>query len=626
MERAKLNQQSGGKEERSRRLETKRMSGATRRTLPGMRVSAAVREANGQEKGSEQKLQNKEGNRETTITHHETRQNRQRSQIVFLRSRLRRRGGMSLWLVGLLLCCLYWGAASPVSGHAYVTASNPEPGKRLEQMPTEVSLTFNERVDNSLFELTVLDQHGRNVAADPELDSKRVTLRAELTTDADGLYTVNYRVISLDGHPVGGTYVFAAGLEARDGEDAELEASGEQAHDSSSSAAHSENGSLSAVRGGYLAALLLLTGSVWWRRQDMAVPLRPQLLTAIVLVLYAGMFGQQYGAWLLSQGVTELAAFAVSSAGWPWTLQLLLLAAGLWLSAAGRTIALVWAGALLAVESVQGHAARGPAGMGFLADFVHLGAAALWTAGLAGLLWTLLRKRQQWRERASKFSRTAVWSMVLLVLSGLVQGVFIWGGRWDELVYTAWGQLAVLKVLLTAAVVLTASAIWLLLRKRWRPTAIGAFAIDLLLMCLLIGTAAVMSFRTPAPVSEPLHWHTMADRVHVEMHMEPKRLGENRIALSIWADSEVPLPEQVGLVLIHLDREELQPLELELQRLEVEESEEEEEASASVHTHQYKVEEALIPMVGRWEAVLTWTGEEGEPETLRQPFRVFSGK
>gem|GEM_PF-3221439 len=551
------------------------------------------------------------------IRYHDLTEARARSEP----RRMRKPVVMSLFLLGWLLCFLYGTAAVSVNGHAYVTASNPEQGERLSHMPEQVSLTFNERVDNSLFELAVLDEQGRNVAMDAELDGKRVQLSAALTTEGDGLYTVHYRVISLDGHPIGGTYVFAVGTSVVSDGSTNMEeaAGGHAAH------MHDSNASLveDVVRGAYLGGLLLLTGSVWWRSRGVASPIRAGYLSAAVLLLTVIMFGMQYGSWLVSQGAGGIASFAFSAAGWLWTLQMLLLLAGIWLSAGSGTVSLLWACVLLAVESLQGHAVRGAAGLGVIADFVHLGAAALWTAGIAGLIWSWLRERSLWQERAVQFTRTAFWSIVLLSISGLVQSALIWGGRWEELPYTPWGRMALAKGLLTAAVIATASILWLLMRKRMRRTAVAAFAVDVLLMCVLVGTAAAMSYHTPAPVSEAMHWHVMDDGVHMQLKMEPLKLGENDAVVTVWANDDALLPEHVQLQLVYLDQEELEPLDIQL----VEQTTDTEEGAVtegSVPTVTYTAERALIPMSGRWEAVLLLMYEDRDSSAYHRTFRIFA--
>lgn len=103
-------------------------------------------------------------------------------------------------LLGLVALVL---GAGPVSAHASLSGSDPEDGATLATAPSAVELTFSENVGN-----------GQLVATAPDGTSVDVTGVAasgnRLTgTVADagqkGRYTLAYRVVSADGHPISGT-------------------------------------------------------------------------------------------------------------------------------------------------------------------------------------------------------------------------------------------------------------------------------------------------------------------------------------------------------------------------------------------------------------------------------------
>lgn len=107
------------------------------------------------------------------------------------------------------------------SGHASLLTSTPEDGASLDVAPADVRFTFSEELFAELIEVSVLDAAGDLVMA----------TEAEQTpppgTDVivpwprnlpPGEYSVAFRVVSADGHPVTGsiTFSYAAVAESAD--------------------------------------------------------------------------------------------------------------------------------------------------------------------------------------------------------------------------------------------------------------------------------------------------------------------------------------------------------------------------------------------------------------------------
>jgi hypothetical protein len=95
-------------------------------------------------------------------------------------------------------------------GHAYLVKSSPARRAVLSRPPTEVQLWFNERLEPAFARLTVVDTDGRkvdagNVRVGPD-DLKRLSVG--VAPLAPGIYTVRYRVLSVDGHIVESEFSF----------------------------------------------------------------------------------------------------------------------------------------------------------------------------------------------------------------------------------------------------------------------------------------------------------------------------------------------------------------------------------------------------------------------------------
>lgn len=101
---------------------------------------------------------------------------------------------------------------SPASAHAALVESNPTQGQRLDSAPTEVSFSFNEDIAAPAF--VVITAAGERVEqGSPVIEGGTVT--QAITADAPaGAWTMAYRVISTDGHPVTGEIPFRVAEQA----------------------------------------------------------------------------------------------------------------------------------------------------------------------------------------------------------------------------------------------------------------------------------------------------------------------------------------------------------------------------------------------------------------------------
>ncbi|MBB1057362.1 copper resistance protein CopC [Dietzia sp. B19] len=107
------------------------------------------------------------------------------------------------------------GAASPATvlapvaaAHSVLVSVDPQDGATLETSPGEVSLTFNEEINQNFASVAVTTGDDRTtlVVGEPTVEGETVTVA--LDDLADGAYTVGYRVTSADGHVVSGSSVF----------------------------------------------------------------------------------------------------------------------------------------------------------------------------------------------------------------------------------------------------------------------------------------------------------------------------------------------------------------------------------------------------------------------------------
>ncbi|MGC4971672.1 copper resistance CopC/CopD family protein [Streptomyces sp. DT199] len=128
-------------------------------------------------------------------------------------SRRARKPLTALALIGAVLAFLL-GGAGPASAHAVLTKSDPADTVVLKSAPQHVTLTFTEAVTLSDGSLRVLSPRNERVNKGPveyvngKTNTVRVALRDKLIK---GTYTVSWRVVSSDSHPISGAFTFSVG-------------------------------------------------------------------------------------------------------------------------------------------------------------------------------------------------------------------------------------------------------------------------------------------------------------------------------------------------------------------------------------------------------------------------------
>ncbi|MFJ4568225.1 copper resistance protein CopC [Streptomyces caelestis] len=373
-------------------------------------------------------------------------------------------------LLGTVLVLLLLGGA-PASAHAALRSTDPDDGSVVQRAPRHVTLTFTESVglrDDS-FRVFGPDQRrvhtGEARHADGRSDTARVGLPGKL---AQGTYTVAWRVVSADSHPVSGAFTFSVGK--RSATTAQIDTGPDE--DPLTSGLHDAARYLA-----YLAAALLV-GTVAFAllcRPADTSPLRRPLVaawwtllgsTVVLLVLRA-----PYEAGAGPATALDLSALERTLTGRPGLallarLAVLLLTAVFLLRPAGRRDhrepVVRAAGATLAIALALTWAAAEHASVGIqvpvamTSSVLHLVATGVWLGGLVALLLTLRRASlDTLTEVVPRFSRIAFASVTVLAVTGLYQS---WRGLGSlaALTGTSYGRLLLVKLVAVAALLLAA--------------------------------------------------------------------------------------------------------------------------------------------------------------------------
>ncbi|MET9964408.1 copper resistance protein CopC [Streptomyces sp. NPDC006356] len=392
-------------------------------------------------------------------------------------------------LVLLLLAAtgLLLAGAGPVSAHAALTGSDPRQGAVVDKAPTQVSLTFSEKVALSDDSLRVLDPKGKRIDRGDPANVTGTTYAVKLHSGLpDGTYTVTYQVVSEDSHPVAGAYTFSIGAPSQ----TTVSVSGQTPG----------GGVVGTLYGigryvSYAGFIVMVGGAAFvlacWQRGSGVRALQRLVvsgwlaLTAATLGLLllrgsytsTGKVGDVFDLELLGQVLqTKTGAALVSRL-------LLLAAAALFIAvlfgaydkreddekrdltfglAIGGTVV---AAGLAASWAMSEHASTGlQPGIAMPVDIVHLLAVAGWLGGLAALLVALYRAPADTPLGASavrRFSRVGFGSVLALIATGIYQS---WRqlGSWSAFTGTRYGQLLLVKI---GLVVLLVGIAWI--SRRW---------------------------------------------------------------------------------------------------------------------------------------------------------------
>lgn len=116
---------------------------------------------------------------------------------------------VSLCLAGLALF------SSPVAfAHGEIVSTFPEQYSNATPIPAEVWIEFDGNLQTldgqSINTIDVVDATGLTVSyGDPVIEGGKISTKLS-GQSAPGVFTVNYRIVSEDGHPVEGSYTFNA--------------------------------------------------------------------------------------------------------------------------------------------------------------------------------------------------------------------------------------------------------------------------------------------------------------------------------------------------------------------------------------------------------------------------------
>lgn len=541
------------------------------------------------------------------------------------------------WLRGwapalfVMVAVMLW-AVSPaqVMAHASVETMAPEPNTRMEEGPTQIELRFNEPIETGFGGVQVLDSMSKPVTDQQQsVSADRRTITLPLPKLGEGVYTVSYGVVSADGHPVSGSYIFVVGNppNAKDASTFDLHKQlGHTGHGSATEVTASEL-LLYLSRGLYYAALLLSAGLLLWfgllraktelQRSQFdkwgLLTMRALLLTSMLYVFVHTrelMEGQPSPDWLRLFTRTEI--------GISWLMLLALALLGFLVLKSGAVWRALWAAAVLVLESLSGHAAAyEPKWYSVLLDNVHLFASAIWAGGLAFLLVLWREERKDAGRFAEVFSRAAWISIVVLTISGVLS-TLLFLPDFSYLFYTSWGVLLVIKTVLVLLVIVTGALLRLRVRRGDLPHS-GLLKLDVGLMAAIVLVVGIFTYISPLPANEPFSKHLMGTDKHITLRITPNVPGENKVIVKVWLPEQSGAPKRVKLLLRSIDKPELGALEVPIEAYDDEEI----DTFDGYIKATYRAEGPFIPFPGQWKAEIRILTQQDDELVHTETFRNY---
>lgn len=483
-----------------------------------------------------------------------------------------------------------WFQAAPALAHAVLLRTEPSPQTTTADSPTAVRLVFSEPVEAVFGAVRLFDVDGERVrtgeARHPE--GTRSELSVPLPGIADGTYTVTWRVVSDDGHPVRGGFVFYVGSPS--------------AISSVAIAGEESAGALvgwggGAARFGWYAALAALVGAVVVRRwvwtpaaaaagtPEAATSFRrgtarllPGAWAVLAVTGAAGLLFQ--GAKVSGLSLADALSFDVlgevvgTSFGRLWVVEMAFTAAlavpvvmlarrrmpPLLSPSAWMAVGAAIAAALVVTGALGGHARTDPnPALAAASVAVHLAAVSVWVGGLLVLVALGLpailglaadQRPVLLRQVLRRFSPLAVGGVAVVVATGVLNSVLEFAA-FSDLWRLAYGRTVLAKVAALAVALALAARHLLVLPRRleaapagdvaetspvrsFRTSSVAELAVLGVALALAAGLVDLVPGRTIAlaakgPVSQEHRVGASGQEYTVQLFIDPTQAGQNDV-------------------------------------------------------------------------------------------------
>ncbi len=438
--------------------------------------------------------------------------------------------------------------------HATLLSALPADGVTIFEAPKTFRLEFDEPVSPLVMRLVRPD--GKiTPLADPRAKNNTVTIAAP-PLPQQGSYVLSWRVISADGHPVGGVVSFSLG------------------HSTAGVSAPPVPGAAAVHVAIWLTQFILSIGLfvgvggaafAAWLAAKPPVPGRAVLVAAMIGGIAAAILSLPFqGLDALAEPPRDVWQPAVwvegfdNSWGSTVTIAVATLIAGLLALLLGNRVAARSFG-LLAIGGIglalvaSGHASTAEPWLTVPAMFLHAVCVTLWVGSLLPLA---LMVRAGDRIALERFSRLIPAPLLVLVITGIVLTT-VGFDRLDALWTTNYGLVLAAKLTLVVAMLALAAINRYALVPRLAMTGVGrlttAIATEFALAVVILGIVGLWRF-TPPPralaAAEATFIHFHGERAMAQMDLMPVRDRGASVSIEVTDDDYNPVAaKEVDLVI-----------------------------------------------------------------------------
>ncbi len=416
-------------------------------------------------------------------------------------------------------------SAMSVEAHTFVIEVSPEPESVLETSPNEIALEFKSKVDK-YFSLKVLDEEKQEIKVNSSSISKdHKTISIQIPQLPNGVYHVVYYVISSnDGHAVQDSYSFqvkwkvpplknedyikeetASGI-VKNEEPTNPEEVGMNRIEATKQEDKISEVSIYIAKSIYYLGFLLLVGWIflWQLIRNYSFEVRKKYLFYGMIFQLLHLVGLI--AFLLAQmnvftmhGILFEFDFPLETHfGKLWIASLVFSLIGFILLFKNRLFDYLWIISIGITKSLNGHSQEfEPTWLLVALNSLHLFAASIWAAGIVYIVLFWRKQRLYVKYFLPSFSKGALYSIVLLSITGSITTYFYLPNK--EALLSDWGLALLAKVVIVAVIVIMGAIIRRKMKKGKVADLETTIKFDVFLMLLLIIIISILTSLNPLP-------------------------------------------------------------------------------------------------------------------------------
>ncbi|NWK70296.1 copper resistance protein CopC [Bacillus paramycoides] len=479
---------------------------------------------------------------------------------------------LGAWVLIVCVCIIL--IPKSASAHAYVVKSNPTENETLKKAPSVVKIEFDEDIQVSRFNtLFVRDSSGKRVdLKDAHIDkSNKKLLEAGLKENLkNGLYSVQWKAISADGHPIQGVIPFRIGSAEAGTDDIKVEEMG-----------YVPKIDMIVERGILYTSFSLFLGVLFFNLiiyKGKGIEVQSRSKKVIWISLFGIFISLLFNLPLqakMNADVSWLEAFdllllketlQLSVFGYVWITQIALISTLMIVTyfAMKReklssfkvwSIPLVLFISLLIMKALNSHAY----GLKFkeiaiAMDFLHLFAASLWIGGLSSIILLLRKEDAKWTmywDAIKRFSPWATGAVIVILITGLFNSTFFIPTI-HSLFDTKYGLALLTKILLFVCMGILGIFHYVKGRMRAQKRLGASVKVEFIVgIIVFIIVAFMTNVQTPPmPPTGPFTESKQVDNGYeFTLHVSPNKVGQNTFHINVKDENGQPVTDMEQIVL-----------------------------------------------------------------------------